>query len=87
MWQDTVIALCQLAVVPAMIPTILGKDKPAFLTCVFNAVIVSIITMTLFSLELWFSGITASFIVIAWSILAIQKWKIDSKLKAIKDEV
>ena len=87
MWQDTVIALCQLAAVPAMIPSIRGNDKPAFKTSFLNAIIVSIITCMLFSLGLWFSTITASFIAICWSILAIQKWRIDSKKKLLKDEV
>lgn len=87
MWQDTVIALCQLAAVPAMIPSIRGNDKPAFKTSFLNAIIVSIITTTLITLGLWFSAITASFIAICWIILAVQKWRLDSKKKLLKDEI
>ena len=77
MWQDTVIAICQLAFLPAMLPSIRGKDKPAFSTSVMNAVIVTIITAMLFSLNLIFSGVTASLIAVCWIILAIQKYKIN----------
>jgi D-alanyl-lipoteichoic acid acyltransferase DltB (MBOAT superfamily) len=73
MWQDTIIALCQLAFLPSMLPTVFGKDKPAFSTSVMNAVIVAIIATTMATLHLWFSVITSSAIVLVWVILAVQK--------------
>jgi hypothetical protein len=81
MWQDTVIALCQLAAVPAMLPSIFGKDKPAFKTSFINMIIVSIITFTLMTLKLWFSAVTASLIAVCWAVLAFQKWRIDTTKK------
>jgi D-alanyl-lipoteichoic acid acyltransferase DltB (MBOAT superfamily) len=75
MWQDTVIALCQLAFLPSMIPTLLGKDKPALSTSIANAIIVSIITMTFVTLQLWFSVITGTTTASIWAILAVQKYK------------
>jgi len=77
MWQDTVIAVCQLAFVPAMIPTLRGKDKPAFSTSVLNAVIVTIIASTLATLHLWWAVSTALLIALIWVILAVQKYRID----------
>lgn len=73
MWQDTVIAICNLAFVPAMLPTILGKDKPALSTSVLNAIIVSIIAFALATLNLWFAFATATIIALIWTILAVQK--------------
>lgn len=73
MWQDTVIALCQLAFLPSMLPTLFGKDKPAFSTSVMNAMIVTIIAVTMGTLNLWFSVATGSAIALVWIILAIQK--------------
>ncbi len=87
MWQDTVIALCQLAFLPSMLPTLLGNDKPALTTSALNAVIVSIIVLTFVTLELWFSVITGAITASIWAILAVQKWQIDSKKKLAKDEV
>jgi hypothetical protein len=57
-WQDVVIALCQLAFLPSMLPTLLGKNKPAFSTSVMNAIIVAIIAGTMATLHLWFSVTT-----------------------------
>jgi hypothetical protein len=73
MWQDTVIALCQLSFVPALLPTIRGTEKPALTTCVMNAVIVSAIAVTQATLGLWYSVSTSSLTVVAWIILTIQK--------------
>jgi len=72
-WQDIVIGLAQILFIPAMIPTLLGTDKPAFVTSAFNSMLVGIITFCLFSLELWFASATAAPICIIWAILAIQK--------------
>jgi len=76
-WQDIVIATCQLAFLPSMLPTLLSKDKPALFTSVMNAAIVSVITITMSTLYLWFSVVTGTITAIIWAILAIQKWKLD----------
>ncbi len=74
MWQDTVIAICQLAFLPSMIPTIISNDKPALSTSLMNAVIVSVITLTFVTLKLWFSVLTGTLTALIWSVLAYQKW-------------
>lgn len=73
MWQDTVIAICQLAFLPAMLPTILGKDKPALSTCLMNTVIVGTITVCLATLHLWFATATGTINGLCWLTLAVQK--------------
>jgi hypothetical protein len=80
MWQDTVIALCQLAFLPSMLPTLVGKDKPALPTCIMNAIIVSVITLTFVTLGLWFSVVTGTITAGIWAVLAVQKWQIDKRL-------
>ena len=77
MWQDTVIAIAQLAFLPSMIPTIIGNDKPALSTSIMNAIIVTIIVITFATLELWFSVFTGAITATIWTILAIQKVRID----------
>lgn len=77
MWQDTLIAICQIAFLPAMWPTVRGNDKPAFSTSVFNAIIVSIIAFALATLGLWLSFVTAVLIAATWTILASQKLKLN----------
>ena len=72
-WLDIVIAICQLAFLPSVLPTIFGKDKPAISTSIMNAVIVAIITTTMATLHLWFSVITGTLTALIWVVLAIQK--------------
>jgi D-alanyl-lipoteichoic acid acyltransferase DltB (MBOAT superfamily) len=79
MWQDTVIAVCQLAFLPAMWPTIKGKDKPPVSTCVMNVIIVCIIAFSLATLQLWFAFTTAMLIALTWAILAVQKLRMNHK--------
>lgn len=82
MWQDTVIAICNLAFVPAMLPTILGNDKPALSTSVLNALIVSIIAFSLATLQLWLAFTSATVIAFIWAILAVQKLKLGRRVEA-----
>lgn len=76
-WQDIVIAVCQICFLPAMIPTIKGKNKPAFSTSALNAMLVLIITGCLFSLHLWFASATAAPVAVIWVVLAVQKYNMD----------
>lgn len=73
-WQDIVIASCQLAFLPSMLPTIFGRDRPALSTSIMNAVIVAIITLTMSTLHLWFSVVTGIITTLIWLTLAIQKY-------------
>jgi hypothetical protein len=81
MWQDTVIAICQLAFLPAMLPTILGKNKPALSTSLLNMLIVGTIVFALGTLHLWFSVATGLINASAWAILAIQSWRLTKTTK------
>ncbi|MCB9822467.1 hypothetical protein H6801_03845 [Candidatus Nomurabacteria bacterium] len=78
-WQDIVIAVCQFAFLPSMLPTILGREKPALSTSIMNFVLVSVITLTLFTLKLWLSVVSGAMIALIWLILAIQQWQIRKK--------
>ncbi len=80
-WQDIVISVCQICFVIALIPSIRSHHKPAYATSLMNAILVSVVTFCLFSLGLWFSGITAAMVGVTWAVLAIQKLEIDKKAK------
>jgi hypothetical protein len=76
MWQDTVIAICQFLFVVSLIPSVRSKDKPALATSLLSAVLVAIITATLFTLKLWLTTISAAMICVLWSVLAWQKYRL-----------
>ncbi len=76
-WQDIVISVGQLIFVLALLPSIVGKDKPAVSTSLINGVILAVFTFTFASLELWFSTISSAMISLAWFFLARQKYTLN----------
>lgn len=79
LWQDYVIAIAQIGFIIALIPTLFTKDKPPVSTSFMNVIILAIITFCLFTLELYFSTVTASAIAITWAIVGFQKMKINKR--------
>ncbi len=73
MRQDIAIAICQSVFLPSMVPTLLGKDKPALSTRLMNGVIVAVITITFMTLQLWSSVVTGVMTALIWFTLAAQK--------------
>lgn len=80
-WQDWIFTIGQFIFVIALIPTIRGKDKPAFITSLITTIILYSFSFTYITLKLWGSAIFASLNATAWAILAIQKYIIDTKSK------
>jgi hypothetical protein len=80
-WQDLIFTIGQFIFVIALIPTIRGKDKPAFITSLITTIILFSFAATYLTLKLWGSAIFASLNATAWVILAIQKYIIDTKSK------
>ena len=78
-WQDIVISICQIGFVIALIPSIRSRQKPILFTSMTTFILVSIITLCLFSLKLWFAGITGAMIAVAWGTLVVQRLAIDKK--------
>lgn len=76
-WQDWVLAGCQLAFVPAMSIVIVSSDKPPRTTSVLNTIIVAIIATCQATLGLWFAACTAILVGLTWAVLAVQKTRID----------
>ncbi len=82
-WQDIVIGLAQICFVFALLPSLRSHHKPAASTCVMNVLLISTITVCLFTLKLWFSALTACSVDIAWVVLAFQKIKLDKLSKKV----
>ncbi|MBI2022734.1 hypothetical protein HYS97_02715 [Candidatus Daviesbacteria bacterium] len=76
-WQDLVFTIGQFIFVIALIPSIKGNDKPAFLTSLMTAIILTFFALSYATLELWGSMIGAIANTTGWSILAIQKYQMD----------
>lgn len=80
-WQDLVLTVGQTFFVIALIPSIKGKDKPAFLTSLITVVVLLFFAISYFTLSLWGSMLGALLNSLGWSILAVQKYLIDKKVR------
>jgi len=72
-WQDYVLAIGNWLFAIALIPTIIGKDKPAFSTSIMTSVILTIFAFCYFSLGLKWGAMAMGFGALAWWILTIQR--------------
>ena len=72
-WQDAVLSAGGLVFSIAMIPTIVGKDKPALITSVSTAIVLTAFVFTYATLELWFAMSTTGLTALTWYIVTFQK--------------
>lgn len=73
-WQDFVFTGGQFIFVLALLPTIFGKDKPAFVTSLITSLILGGFGATYLSLNLWGSALMSFTTSTCWAILAVQKF-------------
>lgn len=73
-WQDWIFSLGQVIFLIALIPTLKGRDKPAFTTSAVTATILAIFALTYFTLNLLFTTVSSIFMTAAWATLALQKY-------------
>lgn len=75
MWQDYVLAVGAFMFTIALIPTLRGKNKPAFSTSAMTASVLVIFTVTYATLELWLATVAQAIGACAWTVLAWQAHK------------
>ena len=74
-WQDFVLAISIMAFNVGLIPTVLGKSKPALSTSLITTFFL-IATVTVYvSLSLWYATVMSSINALLWATLAVQKLK------------
>ena len=74
-WQDIVITIIQGTLAVALIPTILGSQKPALLTSAMNTIALAFLAFTFSTLGLLISTGTTTAVTIMWAILWVQRYK------------
>ena len=72
MWQDKVIALCQVGAIVALQFIIWSKDKPSLTSSVMNVIFPAIISFCMYTLGLYFAMTTAALISLSWAVITIQ---------------
>lgn len=72
-WQDALLAVCSIVFTIALIPSILGNNKPEVYTSTLTALVLLVMAICYISLSLWFAVFAALFNCFAWVTLALQK--------------
>ena len=72
-WQDIALAVGSLTLAVALIPSVLGKDKPALWTSAVTGTVLVVFTATYASLSLWYATFTTALAAALWIVLAVQK--------------
>jgi len=73
-WQDLVLAISVFAFNVALIPSVVGKQKPRMMTSVLTALFLVPEVIVFFSLSLWYSFTMALINALLWTVLAVQRY-------------
>lgn len=77
-WQDMVLAICVFAFNIALIPSLLGADKPRVTTSLMTFIFLLPQAYVFLTLSLWYSFIMSAANATLWLILVIQKTRQNS---------
>jgi len=71
-WQDIVMSIGQWIFIIALLPAIIGKDKPPWMTSLLTAVVLSVFAFIFLTLDMIMSAISGSATALCWWILLVQ---------------
>lgn len=72
-WQDLLLTVCNVALIAALLPTVMSRhDKPALATSVLTGTVLGLMAFVYFSLALWFAAVTGAVECILWLAIAVQ---------------
>ena len=72
-WQDIVIAIGSWIFIISLIPTLIGKEKPAMSTSFPTGVVLLVYAGVYITLHLWLSVVSTAIMAILWLTLGLQK--------------
>ena len=79
MWQDWVVGIILWIFAVSLVPTILhASNKPAFSTSLLTSLGNFVMAYVFATLDLWNGSLAALAIAIAWSIITVQRWRLDN---------
>ncbi len=80
MWQDAVITGTQLVLLLSFLPTVFHPThKPVFSTCLVTTLCLFSFAFVYFTLEFWFATITGGALAALWSIVTVQRYRLNKK--------
>ena len=72
-WQDLVLMVGGFIFSIALIPSIIGKGKPAKSSCLLTGAVLTIYCLVYATLNLWLAFISGTLTALCWWILLIQR--------------
>jgi hypothetical protein len=72
--QDIILTVGSLFFSVALIPSLVGKHKPAVSTSILTSIVLVVFAAVYISLSLWFSAVAISINAICWLTLAVQRY-------------
>lgn len=73
MWQDYAITAIQFAFIGALLPAVVGVNKPDKLTSAMNSALLYILALIFLTLSMHVSAISSAMVGVVWTVLLIQK--------------
>ena len=87
MWQDVVIAGGgSWIMVAALVPTLLGSEKPALSSCILTSIILGAFSASYATLGLWNASLAALVLTCIWLTLSFQQWRRKRPMKMVESE-
>ncbi len=73
-WQDAVLMIGNIFFLIALVPSVLGENKPSKWTSLITATTLTTFAVVYFTLSLSYATIATTLSALAWRVLCIQKW-------------
>lgn len=73
MWQDIVLFILQMLTSVALVPTLLGKDKPEKTTSLFTSFVLLAMAFIYLTMQLSYASASAAVAGILWMVLFFQQ--------------
>lgn len=74
-WQDWVLGATTIIFSISLLPSILGKEKPAISTSLTTGLTLILVVFTQATLSLWFAATASATASFLWLTLAVQKFR------------
>lgn len=75
-WQDALLGGGSIVFGLALIPSLVGDQKPNFWTGLITSTLLYSYVIAFVTLDLWFAAMTDAFSATVWLLLTVQAWRL-----------
>jgi hypothetical protein len=85
-WQDILLAAGGWVLAAALIPTLIGREKPALSSSLLTGSVLASFAFAYYTLELWNAALSTAALTAIWLLLAVQAWRARSRQAMLESE-